>query len=549
MTDGSISSSSSSSSEQTHPAFVRLLVPAVGDLIFVALLFLLVFTPLSVRLLGDAGIGWHIRTGQMILQTGAVPRVDPFSSIMQGKPWFAWEWLYDVIVGGAEASAGLDGVVAFNAGVIALVFALLFFLLRRRGTGMCLAVGLTILAASASMIHFLARPHVMTWLGVVLWLGWLDDSGTGSADDAARQNRRLLWLLPASIILWTNLHGGFLTGFVMLAAFLAGQFAGWMRTTRLSSFASVDAAARVRVLVISGMLSGLATLVNPYGWHLHAHIYRYLTNRWLMDHVQEFQSPNFHDPAVKCFVVLLGLVIIAFGVRTRAVRLTEYLLVLFAVGSGLYSARNLPVAAILLAMVAGPVLSGSLAQRGAGRPRGLVSKLRLRSLRMESTDAGLYGHVWPVIAVVIVAAIAWQGKHSAGGRSIIQARFDPHRFPEAAIQKLRAEHDGEPVLVPDYWGGYFIYELYPARLVVVDDRHDLYGADRFKSYLKMYRLEAGWNEFIDSNLVRLIVVPKDGTLAQGLSQDPAWQVTATDDVATTFRRREVKDPSQSRLFQ
>jgi hypothetical protein len=109
--------------------------------------------------------------------------------------------------------------------------------------------------------------------------------------------------------------------------------------------------------------------------------------------------------------------------------------------------------------------------------------LRLRSLRMERTDAGLYGHVWPVLAAVIVAAVAWQGKHSADGRSLIHAHFDSHRFPEAAVRGLQASDDKEPVLVPDYWGGYFIYQLYPDRLVVVDDRHDLYGEEKFKSYL------------------------------------------------------------------
>jgi hypothetical protein len=60
----------------------------------------------------------------------------------------------------------------------------------------------------------------------------------------------------------------------------------------------------------------------------------------------------------------------------------------------------------------------------------------------------------------------------------------------------------------------------------------------------MHRLEAGWKEFINSNDVRLVVVPKDGTLAQGLSLDRAWENTATDDVATTFRRRVVTDPGQ-----
>ena len=48
---------------------VQWLLPSTGDLIFVALLGVLVYTALAVRLLGDAGIGWHIRTGQLILAT------------------------------------------------------------------------------------------------------------------------------------------------------------------------------------------------------------------------------------------------------------------------------------------------------------------------------------------------------------------------------------------------------------------------------------------------------------------------------------------------
>src|SRR6202453_4017547 len=86
-------------SADLRPAWVRWVVPSTGDLIFAALLGLLVFSALSVRLLGDAGIGWHIRTGQMILATHAILRVDPFSATMAGHPWFAWEWLYDVLAG------------------------------------------------------------------------------------------------------------------------------------------------------------------------------------------------------------------------------------------------------------------------------------------------------------------------------------------------------------------------------------------------------------------------------------------------------------------
>src|SRR5215469_3592894 len=113
----------SSSGEELRGRWVRWAIPSIGDVVFVALLFVLLFTPVSVRLLGDAGIGWHIRTGQQILRTRAIPRVDSFSAPMQGKPWFAWEWLFDVVVGGFEKVASWNGVVFFTAVVIAAVFA------------------------------------------------------------------------------------------------------------------------------------------------------------------------------------------------------------------------------------------------------------------------------------------------------------------------------------------------------------------------------------------------------------------------------------------
>src|SRR6202046_1835694 len=112
MADGS-----SNSMRKATPAWIRVGMPSGADLIFVALLRGLVFTPLSIRLLGDAGIGWHIRTGQQILATHAIPRVDLFSSTMTGKPWFAWEWLYDVVVGELANIAGLNGVVWFTAAI------------------------------------------------------------------------------------------------------------------------------------------------------------------------------------------------------------------------------------------------------------------------------------------------------------------------------------------------------------------------------------------------------------------------------------------------
>ncbi len=110
MADGSISSLPGTPREKSIPSWIRWILPSATDLIFVGVLSALVFTPLAMKLLGDAGIGWHIRTGQQILATHAIPRTDSFSSTMAGKPWFAWEWLYDILVGELNRIAGLNGI-------------------------------------------------------------------------------------------------------------------------------------------------------------------------------------------------------------------------------------------------------------------------------------------------------------------------------------------------------------------------------------------------------------------------------------------------------
>src|ERR1700730_11546496 len=113
MTDGS----RSLTGRETQ-AWIRVAMPSGADLIFIGLLGVLLLTPLSMRLLGDAGIGWHIRTGQQIVATPAIPRVDSFSSTTAGMPWFTWEWLYDLAVGQLEAALGLNGVVLLTAMLI-----------------------------------------------------------------------------------------------------------------------------------------------------------------------------------------------------------------------------------------------------------------------------------------------------------------------------------------------------------------------------------------------------------------------------------------------
>jgi hypothetical protein len=532
----------SSKKENLPATWMHWFIPSTGDLIFVALLVLLVYSTLAVRLLGDAGIGWHIRTGQLILATHAIPHIDPFSSTMSGPPWFAWEWLFDVLVGWLDRMAGLNGVVFFTASIIALTFSWTFRLLLRRGTSFPIALILLLLAASSSMIHFFARPHVVSWLFSVLWFYILDSSEAKDCDSAAEVEEHALspWLLPPLMLLWVNVHGGFLLGFVLLGIYWLSAVWEYFRLREHrfeDALQKIRAAKRGGQLALVGILSALATFANPYGWRLHVHIYRYLSNRFLMDHIDEFQSPNFHGIAQKCFAALLMLTLVALAAKKRdtpGIRPSEALVLLFAIYSGLFASRNIPVSSLLLILVIGPRLSATL--------QTLTAKLHTASQpatssdffrRMQNVEAGLHGHIWPITAILLTF---WITIHAGklGTKPLINAHFNPKRFPVGAVNYLASRESQGSVFVPDSWGGYLIYRLYPQMKVAVDDRHDFYGEQFLKSYLKTMHVEPGWKDFLDQHSVQYVIIPKDSALANILAETPCWQPIYNDDVAAIF---------------
>ena len=499
-------------------------MPSVADLIFIVLLGVLVFTALSVRLLGDAGIGWHIRAGQQILLTHTIPRLDSFSSTMAGKPWFAWEWLYDVVAGKLELKLGLNGVVWFTAVVIAALFAWTFRLLIARGTNLLVALVLVLLAVAASMIHFLARPHVVSWLFTVAWFSTLDSSERSCFGETGGASRRL-WALPLLMLAWVNMHGGFLVGFVMLGIFFLAAAWTWFRAKEgriEEALQKIAAGKRARRLFAMGLFSFVTSLLNPYGWNLFAHVYSYLSNHFLMDHIDEFQSPNFHGIAQRCFLLLLLITVAVLAARGRELRMSEGLTVLFALYAGLYASRNIPVSSILLVMVVGPLLPA------AGVAHGFFH-------RMAAVETDLRGHAWAIVAGVVTFFIALNGGR-VGSNVVMDAHFGARRMPVQAVNFL-AQHNLEgPVLSPDYWGGYLIYRLYPKSLVVVDDRHDLYGEEFFKSYLKFIHGERGWEEFLGEHPASYLLLPREAAVANLLAATRGWKQVYADDAAVGFVR-------------
>jgi hypothetical protein len=513
--------------------WLHFLIPSVADLIFVVLLISLAYGMLSRRLLGDADTGWHIRDGQQIASTHTLPRMDSFSSTMAGKPWYAWEWLYDWGIGFVHNRAGLNGVVFFTALVIALTFTLLFRMQLLRSVNLLVAVVLLLLAASASTIHFLARPHVISWLLTLIWFQILDSSETSTSPGRARR----LYLLPLLMLLWVNLHGGFVMGFVLLGIY----FLALIIERFLSSDPEVRTRAgkRVKMCGSVGILCLLASLVNPYGYKLHLHVYSYLSSRFLMDHIDEFHSPNFHGVAEKCFAALVLIAVFTLAVSGRRLRKSHLLLLLFAVYSGLYASRNIPIASILITLAIAPPLSTWMddvadRQRSTGLS-GLASHLRSFTGRMYRMESMLRGHLVPAIVVLFSLWVCFHNGR-LGSRQLMHAEFDAKRFPARAVELLVQRRVQEPIFSKDSWGGYLIYRMYPQAKVIVDDRHDFYGESFLKDYLKVIHVQPGWDEILDRWQVNWVVLPADLALSSTLKEVPHWKIIHDDGVAIVFQR-------------
>ena len=259
--------------------------PRIPELLFAAVLIWLFATGQGWQvLLADGDTGWHIRNCEQIIDTRSVPHADSFSFDSAGHPWFAWEWLSDVLFAALFRLGGLKAVTVFCGIVIAGSVSVLFRHMVWRSVGVCIALPLTLLAVGASSIHYLARPHVigLLFFAMVAWIVDRDRSNPA----------RLIWSLPLLFMLWANCHGSFLAGLAMLVLW-------WVEDVRSHRVRPLARPARIFAFCAG------ATLCNPYGWHLHAHALDYLHSGWIQASIEEFQSPRFRSENMFQYEILL----------------------------------------------------------------------------------------------------------------------------------------------------------------------------------------------------------------------------------------------------
>jgi len=233
--------------------------------------FILLFL-FSFRLISDFDLGYHLKSGQWILQHHAFPDKDPFTYTSASRDYVDTYWLYQTALYIFYRLGSYTILTWANALLLALAFYILYVRMRAGGIPLWIGVPLFLTAILGSETRFIVRPEIVTffWLGLTLLL----------LERRIKQKCAPLFLLPLIQLVWVNMHGLFILGWLAMAAFL---LTGWLNEKRID-----------KELFKYSALSAAASFLNPYflkGVLFPFQLFTRLNGTVLKANIAEFQSP------------------------------------------------------------------------------------------------------------------------------------------------------------------------------------------------------------------------------------------------------------------
>jgi hypothetical protein len=485
------------------PASVRTFGLSWPLLVALLSFFGILFSGRVGALLSDPDTYWHLAAGRWILEHGAVPHADPFSHSMPGTPWTAHEWLSELVLAGLQQAGGWAALTIATALVFAATLAYLMrFLLARMEPVHALL--LTAFAASMLTGHLLARPHVLIWPLLVVWVGSLVDAG--------EQGRGPPWALLPIMTLWANLHGSFTLGLALGAALALDAVLGtapgqrWAAARRWTAFAGLSVA---------------AVLITPAGWHGLWYPIQIMNMTVALDVITEWRSPNFHSPQILELWLLLILGIACSGrLRLPWLRL---LLMLGLVHLSLKHDRHVEVLGLVTPfLIAAPLALQWRATQGTGADAEALDRI-FQAFAAPAKSGAVAASL--LVAATLATMSLQSGRHAPPAATA----------PEAALQAARHAEAAGPVLNSYNFGGYLIYNKVP---VFIDGRADMYGDALLKRYLDALNLHTpgALTQLLDDYRIGWTLLEPGTPALAVLDRMPGWKRVYADPVAVIHVR-------------
>lgn len=438
---------------------------------------------------GDGDVSWHIAAGRWILAHGAIPSTDPFSFTMGGQPWVAFEWLSQIIYAAAFNAAGYAGVSAVVILAIMALHLIVFLFLRRRVGPIAMLVAFV--AMDAILITFmLARPHVLVWPVAAIWTAvLLDRRDHGQPPPLA---------LALLMILWANLHGSFIIGFVIAGAIgLDGLIAAQWKRGALTRWLLFGLVALGAALLNANGVAGLLHPITVMGLENLAFI-----SEW------QPSKPSF-TPFFYAFLIgALGLTLI------RGVKLApgETLLLLILLLLAFMQVRQ----QAWLAIVAPLILAPRLAPRGREGAAPLFSSVADKRRWLAAAAIGL------LLVVTARLVLPHQPTETVAN-------------PRTLLAHIPADLRSRPVFNEYSFGGPLILAgIKP----YIDGRSDMYGDAFMADYVQIADGDvARFNRAARRYGITWTLLPPKLHLTKALDASPEWRRLYADKVGVIHVRR------------
>jgi hypothetical protein len=445
-----------------------------------------VLVPILVTLVSTMNaidLAYHIRAGELILTTHAIPHVDTFTFAMGGKPWLDQQWGAQLVLALGHRAGGWATLSLLRALVIGGSFGLIYRACRLRGAVPSAASLLTLAGFVGSLQTLSMRPQLFA---VPLFAATL----LLVVDRHAHPRR--LWWIPAIALAWANLHGSF-----VLAPLLVGL-------VFIEDAVRRDVPAAKRLLLV-GIATVAATTVTPFGWHVWTYAVDISTNPVIRKTITEWAPITLGTFAGVTFFVSAAATATWLAIRGRKTAWPDLMWLLVFFFMTLPALRGV----IWWGLVTPVIVAGFVGPRW-----------RLRGARRAGSSVLNIAVVGVLLAASAMVLPYWRD-HSATAL-LTEA---PQGLVEAARTHLAP---GTRLAVAQPWASWF-EEALPTMPVFVDARIELYPASVWTDFAAIQSTQDGWQRLLDRwDVEALVVDPANSQLAKVLPGDPAWRLVYRD---------------------
>jgi hypothetical protein len=484
---------------------------AGGRLIFVITLLLVAM--MAARTPLDSDLWWHLRAGQVTIETGHPLVTDLFSYTRDGQSWVNHSWLSQVILYGLFRLANYTGLSLWVTVLAVVSLTLVFF--QMKGPAWWRSF-LVILGAVAIAPVWSPRPQVAS-LAMFALLAWL-------LERWKKGKLRSLWLLPLLFMIWSNLHGGYSLGFLLMGAFLGGQVLNHAIGLKEETL-SWRPLGRILIWTV---LAFLAVAINPNGLDMWRIPFQTVSVGSLQQFIQEWASPDFHDVTQQPVLILIFLLIGVLGLSGRKMNAVDWLYSAGFLILALVSRRNIAP----FALITVPIIShyGWIAVQD-WRERVKLGKRWNFIRRVPGTS---HPHPWLNLALVGMIGFVVFTKQGVVTLPTMVQSAEAKIFPQGAVEWLKS-HPAEGRSFSEYsWGGYLVWHL-PEEKVFVDGRTDLFGDEIISEWRQVEQAEENMSQILDQWGVDRVVLMPTRPAVTGL-KNLGWKVVFQNRTSIVLER-------------